>query len=386
MKPLLKKLLLLGITLLVCALLIEVFFRTYWPYKSIYVPDDQLNYKPKPNFESVYKSPEGDVKFWTNNEGFVNHDPKKEKEPGTTRIFIVGDSFVEALYTEKESHFTTLLQNKLNGLGEKYEVVSYGTSSWGTDNEYKYITTQAIEYSPDVIVLAYYQNDLQNVAASRLFKVEGGNVIPTDVGGTRLGNKIKKLVTRCSFYSSFCSYFQIHAGGFKFLHPILHRLGFSVGEGNASIFEVDYSAQPYLIEPPRQSMEAIEDAWKKTELLINEIRKASEQKGATLVLAYVPAKWEIGEGQYRNFLKNHNLTENEADMNAFRKRLQEISSRNSIQFIDPTDAFAAEEKGGKSLYQSFVHFTKEGDRLFAEELYEGLNEGTKFKKAAETGP
>ena len=385
MRPLLKKLLLLGVTVLICTLLIELIFRIYWPYTSIYVPDDSLNYKPKPNFEGVYKSPEGEVKFWTNKEGFVDQDPKTEKAPGTTRIFITGDSFVEGLYNERDKHFTTLLQQKLNSGGTgKYEVVSYGTSSWGTDNEYKYITTQGLKYNPDAVVLEYYQNDLENVAVSRLFKVDNGKIIPTNVGGTALGNKVKKAITKCSFYSHFCSYFQIHAAGFGFLHPILYKLGFSVGQGNASISKASYKLGPYLKEPQNHESElALDQAWNKTEMLLQEIKNAVEAKGGKLAIAYVPARWEVGKEQKAAFLKQNNLTENDVNMNAFRNKLVKISERNNIQLIDPTDKFAEAENEGKELYQSFVHFTKEGDELFSDALYEGL-ESAKFKNAAET--
>ncbi len=373
MKEWMKKLLLIAITLLVCMLILEVFFRIYWPYKSIYVPDDDMNYKPKGSFEGVYKSPEGQVKFWTNKESFVNQNPSKAKNPGTTRILIVGDSFVEGLYTDKAHHFTTLLQEKLNYSGGKYEVVSFGTSSWGTDNEYKYITLHGLQYSPDAIVITYYQNDLENVAVSRLFKVESGKVVPTSVGGTAVGNKVKKLVTKCSFYSSFCSYFQIHAGGFKFLHPILYKLGFSVGSGNSSIAAVDYKLQPYLKQAPQQSKEAIDDAWQKTELLIKEVKKEAAGRNAELVIAYVPARWEVGEEEKAAFLAQNNLTTKDVNMDAFRERLMEISERAKVRLIDPTEKFTREEAKGKELYQSFVHFTNDGDKLFSEALYDGVN-------------
>ncbi|MBI2141448.1 SGNH/GDSL hydrolase family protein [Candidatus Woesearchaeota archaeon] len=370
-----KKMLLLALTLLVCAIVIEVFFRFYWPYKSVYVSDDELNYKLKPNFEGVYKSPEGQHRFWTNGEGFVNQDPKREKRQGTKRIFIVGDSFVEGLYTEKKNHFTELLQNKLDSYASrqpstKYEVISYGTSSWGTDNAYKYIITQAFGYNPDIVVLTYYQNDLGNVAVSRLFRVENGSVVPTDVGGTTVGNKVKKLITKCSFYSSFCSYFQIHATQFKFLHPIMARLGFSVATGEAAT--TDFNKHPYATELAPGDKRTIEDAWNKTELLIRTAKTEAEQRGAKFALAYIPSRWEVDEEAYEGFLQAANLSRDKTNMRAVRERIAGISARNGIMLIDPTDKFLDYEGKNITLYQSFVHFTKEGDKLFAEELYQGL--------------
>lgn len=375
MNQLVKKMLLLAITLLVCAIVIEVFFRFYWPYKSIYVSDDELNYKPKPNFIGVYKSPEGEHEFWTNKESFVNQNPKKEKSPGTKRIFILGDSFVEGLYTEKENHFTALLQNRLNSYAgrqspTRHEVISYGTSSWGTDNEYKYLITQAFSYNPDVVVLTYYQNDLGNVAVSRLFRVENGSIVPTDVGGTMLGNRVKKLIIKCSFYSAFCSYFQIHATQFKFLNPIMARLGFSVATGAATA--TDFKKHPYATDLAPDDKRTIEDAWNKTELLIRTMKAAAGRRGAKLVLAYIPARWEVGEKEYEDFLQAANLSSNRTNMQAIRQMVRGISARNEIMLIDPTDEFLKSESEGKTLHQSFVHFTKEGDRLFAEELYKGL--------------
>ncbi|MBI2581185.1 SGNH/GDSL hydrolase family protein [Candidatus Woesearchaeota archaeon] len=372
---LVKKMLLLAITLLACAIVIEVFFRFYWPYKSIYVSDDELNYKPKPNFVGVYKSPEGQHEFWTNQEGFVNQNPKKEKPPGTKRIFIVGDSFVEGLYTEKENHFTALLQNRLNSYASqqssaRHEVISYGTSSWGTDNEYKYLITQALSYNPDVVVLTYYQNDLGNVAVSRLFRVENESILPTDVGGTMLGNGAKKLIIKCSFYSAFCSYFQLHATQFKLLNPIMARLGFSVATGAATA--TDFKKHPYVTDLAPDEKQAVEDAWNKTELLIRTMKAETEQRGAKLALAYIPARWEVGEKEYEDFLQAANLSTNRTNMQAIRERITDISARNGIMLIDPTDEFLKREAEGKTLYQSFVHFTKEGDKLFAEELYKGL--------------
>lgn len=81
--------------------------------------------------------------------------PPGEPAPGTLRIAVVGDSYIEARQVALEDSFGALLESDLGGcVPARVEVLAFGVSGFGTAQEYLLYRERIAAYHPDVVVLA----------------------------------------------------------------------------------------------------------------------------------------------------------------------------------------------------------------------------------------
>jgi hypothetical protein len=110
---------------------------------------------------------EGCAYVRTNSVGFRDDEWAVEKAPGTVRIAVLGDSFVQAREVAKEERFTEILEQRLNasgGLaGRQVEVMNFGVAGYGTADELLVWRYEAQRYDPDIVLLAFFAgNDVIN--------------------------------------------------------------------------------------------------------------------------------------------------------------------------------------------------------------------------------
>jgi lysophospholipase L1-like esterase len=103
----------------------------------------------------------------------------------------LGDSFTVGYEVEGNETFSSVLESRLRAAGRNVEVLNAGVSGFGTAEECVYLERELFSYSPDVVLVSYYQNDLTDDVRSDLFRLENGKLVagsPTYVPGGRLGN------------------------------------------------------------------------------------------------------------------------------------------------------------------------------------------------------
>lgn len=76
-------------------------------------------------------------------------------------VFLLGDSVVEALQVPYEYSLEFLLEKKLNAstVGAPYHLINFGTSAYGTLQEYLQYMQSRGEYKPGTVLLFYHQGD-----------------------------------------------------------------------------------------------------------------------------------------------------------------------------------------------------------------------------------
>jgi len=104
-----------------------------------------------------------------NSRGLRGPEYPFEKPAGTRRILVLGDSYTWGYGVADEELFTKLLEEKLVADGRAFEVLNCGVSGWGTDQEYLFFREEGTRYSPDVVVLTFFFNDLSEVVASMMY-------------------------------------------------------------------------------------------------------------------------------------------------------------------------------------------------------------------------
>jgi lysophospholipase L1-like esterase len=140
------------------------------PDASRFVPNQGVAYIPNAYYRH---NKEGFSEGYFNSHGFRDYERTYEKPSGVFRILVVGDSYTEALQVQLEESYTALLEKHLNAYGPgRFEVISLGQSGFGTADEYIRYLDVGVEYSPDLVVLAFLTgNDFGD--NSRLMNPEG---------------------------------------------------------------------------------------------------------------------------------------------------------------------------------------------------------------------
>jgi hypothetical protein len=160
--------LLLGSSI-VLLLIIEIVLRTTHAFDarvSYSQPDSILAYRFVPHAAYYYRqeNPKA-ITGRINNFGWRDVDWTLEKPKGTTRIAIIGDSFVEAFQVEVESTFVKILERELSlQHNTRVEVMNFGRSGFTQTEQLLLLQSDVLKFSPDIVVACLLPaNDIEDV-------------------------------------------------------------------------------------------------------------------------------------------------------------------------------------------------------------------------------
>jgi hypothetical protein len=163
-KRIIFRLVLLLFGTLLALLLAEIVLRAIG-YSSpvFYSVDSSRGYALTPNMQGWYRK-EGTTYITVNSDGLRDVEHATAKPTDTFRIAIIGDSYSEALQVNIDETFWKILEQKLNGCGDKFEkkkieVINFGVSGYGTAQEFLTLRERAWKYSPDLVLLAVTTNN-----------------------------------------------------------------------------------------------------------------------------------------------------------------------------------------------------------------------------------
>jgi len=131
-----------------------------------YAPDEFCGTRLRPGFEGWWRK-EGSAFVRINRFGFRHGDRQPAKPPGTLRVAVLGDSYIEAFQVSDDETFCAALEQELGGCpavgGRPVEVLNFGVSGYGTAQELLMLKHHAKTYSPDIVVLVFFAgNDVRN--------------------------------------------------------------------------------------------------------------------------------------------------------------------------------------------------------------------------------
>lgn len=125
-------------------------------------PDEHVHHKMLPYTPYLMYNRFGDfkVEMKTDNMGFRGRDIK-EKEPGTYRIVMLGDSFTMGEGIGDDQTFPLLVERYLNEMkGRKYEVINLGVESYSPVLEYLELKEYIGMLKPDMVILNFDMSDV----------------------------------------------------------------------------------------------------------------------------------------------------------------------------------------------------------------------------------
>jgi len=182
-----KKLFTLAASLLLCCLMLELGVRLTLGDRIVLYPrfHARAEYGPytirrlRPNARFRHTSRDGSWNFVINSRGFrATREYPYAKPAGCLRVICVGDSHTQGFECRQDMTYSAVIERYLNRHCGTTEVVNAGVSGFSTAEALVFVENEAFRYHPDVIVLGFFANDLDDNIRADLFRMEGGALVP----------------------------------------------------------------------------------------------------------------------------------------------------------------------------------------------------------------
>ena len=300
---------------------------------GMFIPDSELLFKIRPNYDAVVDHPDYHVRVKTQ----LNLDGigfRGGSFGGPAWAAAVGDSFTFGVGLEQEDTWVYLLAKALSR-----EIVNLGIPAQGPPQYTRVLKHYGLPLRPKVIFYGFYFNDLDS--ANRFYRM-------------------KRTLIPVSRYLR--------------QYSVLYNL---IGDSRAAVVQPPApAAAPAPATSPsdgaaqiRRTLERqnrnFESRWQLTVKELDEAVRASREAQIELVMLYLPSRWEV----YWESIKARNRLPDSLDIDRLRRTVVEYCRARKIACFDLTPVLKQAARQGKELYFSIDgHWNKEGNRLVAEAL------------------
>lgn len=287
------------ITALLCLLIVfELLLRvTGVSYPYFEQADAELGLRLSPNAQGWHTT-EGNAFVRINSQGMRDVEHTVQKAPNTIRIAILGDSFAEARQVDYHQTYWAKLPNELSTCntfaGNTVEVLNFGTTNFGTAQQYLQLQQQVLAYQPDLVVLTFNSDDLANNSIALGGKQARPYFVQTSSG----------LVLDTSFTTS-AAFLRQQTSWYRATRAILQRsytaqLLFQRARMAKQALQNQHSnstAEPEIgvfaewYQPP--STDAMHDAWNSTEAILTSMHTISAEHDATFIVHIASAAHQV---------------------------------------------------------------------------------------------
>lgn len=325
-----------------------------------YGDDPRLGHRP---YDAYY--------FWDDKERL----PTPEKPEGTVRIFAMGDSFVKAHKDiGLENSFYRVAKRALAKRKEdkKFEWFHFGVSGYCERQHLELLKQYGPEYDPNVVLVqVYLGNDVgENIEYIRqelhkvgdALKIRNNYFIPGEDAPKEAS--VLQALTERSYLANY-------------LAEKLNTMGWMLGIKRFSILPGSSTTNHTLDLMQVEPKHYIDDAWKKTEELVADIKKQTDALDAQLIFALIPKEIQVNTNVSKTVFERMELDPADYDADLPNRRFSKILSQHEIPCVDITPEFRKRIIGGEVLYDG--HFNKEGHYVFGHAIADALdNLGDRF--------
>jgi hypothetical protein len=348
-------------TLVICLLFCEfILFRFFWlasdvPYNDVvngvvrYAPDQSGTWRIRNEIAAPYAI---NAQGWNSGIG----DYRIERTPGTFRVAVVGDSFVEALQVPFDRSLSERLAVELARDDRPVEVLRFGISGAPMSQYLNMIEREVAQYRPDLIIVLVVHNDFDEsfefvpgryISSFLKLRIENGRVVgeipPVPWVATPI-EWLRHTATARFFYYRWL------------VRPeSLKNLLISAARAEAGRFSANIDARK--ISAARGDMAAA------TDYTFGRIANAAKAMGARLLIAMDGDRSAIyaGEADSVPLVLNRIATE--------------AAQRHGIRFVDLHPVFAADWKANRLSFgfASDGHWNEYGHAVAAKAMARALD-------------
>lgn len=295
------------LSLVVTLIMLEAVARfiPLWP-DPISDFDPELGFAHVPGAEGWWVNIAVPFEFGTyvtiSSQGLRDREFDLEKPAGVTRVLLLGDSVVDGLEVPLENTFAKQLERRFRESGRDVEVINGGHYGYGTDQELLFYRHRGRQFQPDVVVLCFMTNDIENnfsveslgpkpffeLGPDGKLQLKNFPVTPpeaSDLSRPSLPERVKQTLYTHSKLYRFTGYqTKRHLPG---LRSFLMELGIMDDAGElGAVLQTEYSkyAGPY----EAVTSDYYERGWTLTQALILQLKKEVESSGAQFVMVIMP--------------------------------------------------------------------------------------------------
>jgi len=353
---LIRRLLALGSSLLLAAVLLELSLRVWQPDGAEKIPafvaDRVTGWSREPDQHGfVLQRVPGSfrTRFQTNRLGLRDREYAiaKGDEP---RVLSLGDSVTEGWGVEESETYPKILESRYL---KDVEVWNLGVVGYGTDQELRQLERMIAELRPDIVTVAFFFNDLvENTLESARwapnyvkphFVVRGDGVTLTnadaleeqmgraDAASHRWTARGRALLDRLALYRF--TRFAVRSArdrwrraGPKPPGPLRDRSPEWWSMDN--LFRIDQPAE-------------LDRAWLLTDALLAEMHRVCQRHGAKLVLVHVPCPIDGVPGMLETYFERMRISAPRTafDTTIMERRLDAIARRLGVPLVEPAATF-----------------------------------------------
>src|SRR3989344_6767541 len=381
-KKVIINLALLLITIILFLALFEIFLRIFYPQplNSIFIPtrerdtfaeyDSLLGWKLKPDFDGIFFSNEYYTYIKNNAQGLrMNNNLSLEKSK--YRIAFLGDSFIWGHGVNDGERISNVLEKEL----KNSEILNFGVSGYATDQYYLQIKNTILNYKPDLVIIRFYANDLEDAGNNimqgypkPLFKIKENDLELTNVPVPKIQSLIEReysLLKKIDLYLSYKSHIYV------LFKPVLSKI-YSLTitkksrQYKLTTYEIPIAKKIYL------------DDYKNYKNLNDElyckISKLLKEEGIPLVVVNIPAKIHVFPKDFNKALKELELNADDYDLNKISDMFIKLSEECNFEFVDLYPSFLDYKDKEKLYYKYDLHLTPLGNEYASKIILQKLKE------------
>jgi hypothetical protein len=334
-----------------------------------------LGWRNPPNTRTVVVKREYRTTVSINSKGLRNREIDYARRAGVHRVLVLGDSFAWGSGVEDDETFSAVLESLYDG---KLEVINAGVSGYGTDQEYLYYTTEGYRYDPDIVVLAFYANDIENnLLPSNRGGPEGKPYFVLVDGILRLHNVPVPDYREGGVAADIERFLRGHSQLFTLLYSYRLYLKLFYNPGKALRFRLKNDASHVLgfasdwearaFPCMREWPEAGEKGWRLTAELFTALDRQVREHGARLVIMPIPDKCVVHDKDWQRRIAKAGYGPADFDRDRLHRRLLDFGGQKNIEVV-PLLEFLRSLSQSRLYFDRDAHLNAIGHRRVAEGL------------------
>lgn len=344
--------------------------------------DPDAGWRCYPNLDTRYILPESfNVRVRCNSQGLRDSEKRFAKPPGIRRIVVLGDSFMWGYGVENEEMFSAVLQDLISGS----ETVNFGVNGYSTVQELVRLEIEGLRYEPDVTVLVFVWNDLEDNFDDK----HGGRPVAVleEDNSLRIANR----PVRRHWKSPLKQWFRHHSHLFRFgeYNIELLKLKFRDNQrADLSIPKIPAPGVAFAAENDKKTARMkfsmtdiyaapgpeIDFAWKAIEVLLGRIKQLATKEGGRLVVVYAASLEAVDRGIFVKLIRKFGQDPDSMAFNWDRpsNRLGEVCAALDIPYVNLNPVFRQQFKKTELFLKKNPHWSMAGHRLAAQTVAEKI--------------
>lgn len=138
----------------------------------MYLKDENLGWRLKPNFKGVAKTTEFSTEIKINSDGFRDYEHSSPNDQATFKILGLGDSFTFGYGVELEETYLSLLEKYL-----KAEIFKIGVPGYSIKEEFILFEEYGLKIQPHLVIIGFDINDHTDcLNTSPKYEIVGGYI------------------------------------------------------------------------------------------------------------------------------------------------------------------------------------------------------------------